>query len=209
MKVLILVVCCKDDIGEYEMLTKTIKETWGKDKRVYFLWCNNYIPSHERDWVLNKPEGYGMLLWKTLGFLFEHRHDEFDYILRVNVGAYVNVEKLIEYLECCPRENFYCGQVGKFEDIFFCSGSCFILSRDLVMLSLRDIKQFGFDHIDDVSFGRFFMRHGIYPEFCPTKIRALNQEEDERAYHWKLRSPDGKRKLDCEKMIELYNQFNK
>lgn len=212
MKVLVLVVCCRDDIGEYEILSNTIKETWGRtetqDARVFYLWCNNYEVKDKNDFVLNKVESYGMLLWKTLGFLFKHRHDEFDYILRVNAGSYVHTGRLLKYLEDKPREKFYCGQVGRYEDITFVSGSAFILSRDLVMLSLRNIKQFGFDHIDDVSFGRFMMRHGIEPVFCPTKLRALNKEEDERAYHWKLRSPDGKRKLDCEKMIELYNQFN-
>jgi len=207
MKVLILVVCCKDSIGEYEMLSRTIKVTWGRDERVHYLWCNNYIKKDKNDWVLNKTEGYGMLLWKTLGFLFEHRHDEFDYILRVNVGSYVHIGNLLEFLKNKPRERFYCGQVGNYNDIYFCSGSCFILSRDLVMLSLRDIKQFGFDHIDDVSFGRFMMRHGIEPTFCPTKLRYLHENAyDEKTYHWKLRSPDGLRYLDCQKMKELYNE---
>lgn len=212
MKVLILVVCCAGR-KDYEMLSDTIKNTWGKTEtenaKIYYLWCNNYKEKDKNDFVLNKEEGYGMLLWKTLGFLFKHRHDEFDYILRVNVGSYVNIEKLLLYLEDKPRTKFYCGQVGNYYDIYFCSGSCFILSKDLVMLSLSKIKDFGFDHIDDVSFGRFMMNHNVEPTFCQTKIRALNQEEDILNYHWKLRSPDGQRKKDCEKMIELYNQFNK
>jgi len=211
MKVLILVVCCKDSIGEYERLAETIKGTWGREGNdnasIHYLWCNNYRIKDKGDWVLNKEEGYGMLLWKTLGFLFEHRHDEFDYILRVNVGAYVHVGKLLEYLEDKPREGFYCGQVGKYDDIIFVSGSAFILSRDLVMLSLRNIKQFGFDHIDDVSFGRFMGRYGVVPVFCKTKLRYLHEKEyDEKTYHWKLRSPDGLRYKDCEKMKQLYHE---
>lgn len=211
MKVLILVVCCKDERGEYEMLADTIKETWGKteteDVKIYYLWCNNYKQKHKRDWVLNKKEGYGMLLWKTLGFLFEHRHDKYDYVLRVNVGSYVHVGRLLDYLKYCPRERFYCGQVGNYYDITFCSGSCFILSRDLVMLSLRNIKMFGFDHIDDVSFGRFMANHGVKATFCPTKLRYLfNKEEDDKLYHWKLRSADGQRIKDCEQMKKLYNE---
>lgn len=213
MKVLILVVCCKDDIGEYEMLSDTIKETWGKTEnrnaKIYYLWCNNYEAKDKNDWVLNKPEGYGMLLWKTLGFLFSHRHDKFDYVVRVNVGCFIFVDRLLKYLQDKPRNLFYCGQVGNFETIYFVSGSCFILSRDLVMLSLRKIKQFGKDHIDDVSFGRFMMNNGILPTFCETKIKYLNDKEiDENTYHVKLRSPDGQRKNDCDKMIELYKQIN-
>jgi hypothetical protein len=213
VKVLVLAVCCKDDIGEYEMLSSSIKKTWGsvvtKGVEIFYLWCNNYKKKDKNDWVLNKPEGYGMLLWKTLGFLFEHRHDEFDYVVRVNVGSYIHAGRLVKYLEDKPREKFYCGQVGNYVEIFFVSGSCFILSRDLVMLSLRNIKQFGFDHIDDVSFGRFMMLHGIEPTFCPTKLRYLDDpdaDDDERAYHWKLRGPDGGRQIDCEKMKQLYNE---
>lgn len=212
MKVLILIVCCRDDKHEYEALSNAIKTTWGKtateDVRIYYLWCNNYVKKDDNDFVLNKAEGYGMLLWKTLGFLFEHRHDEFDYIVRVNVGSYVNVNRLMSYLKESPKNNFYCGQVGEYDGIAFVSGSCFILSRDLVFLSLRNIKKFGFDHIDDVSFGRFMGIHGITPTFCYTKLKYINDKEDDgRTYHWKLRSPDGQRHLDCERMKKMYNEF--
>ena len=146
-----------------------------------------------------------MLLWKTLGFLFKHRHDEFDYILRVNVGSYVHPQRLLNYLKDKPKEKFYCGQIGDYDGIKFASGSCFILSRDLVNLSLSNIRKFGYDHIDDVSFGRFMGRFGVVPTFCTTKIRYLHESAyDENTYHWKLRSPDGERYLDCEKMKSLY-----
>ncbi len=149
-----------------------------------------------------------MLLWKTLGYLFKHRHDEFDYVVRVNVGAYICIDRLISYLNNSPKERFYCGQVGEFDGIKFVSGSCFILSRDLVMLALRNIKQFGFDHIDDVSFGRFMANHGVEPIFCQTKKRYMHDKEDDGImYHWKLRNPDGKRYLDCERMKMLYNEY--
>lgn len=211
MKILILVVCCRDNIGEYEMLSDCIKQTWGKTEtdnaKIFYLWCNNYRSRKKNEYVLNKEEGYGMLLWKTLGFLFKHRHDEFDYVVRVNVGAYVHVERTLKYLQDKPREKFYCGQVGSYGKINFVSGSCFILSRDLVMLSLRNITKFGVDHIDDVSFGRFMMRFGIEPTFCETKLRYLDEPADyEDTYHWKLRSPDGQRLKDCERMKQLYNE---
>lgn len=206
MNILILVVCCAGR-NDYEMLADTIKKTWGSDKRVYFLWCQNYKGDDNRDFVIKKEEGYGMLLWKTIAFLFKHRHDEFDYIIRVNLGSYVHIGRLIKYLEDKPKEGFYCGQVGKYDDIVFVSGSCFILSRDLVMMLLSNVKSLGFDHIDDVSIGRFMMKNNITPVFCKTKLRYLNDSEyDENTYHWKLRSPDGERNLDCEKMKSLYNE---
>lgn len=208
MKVIILVVCCEDMFGEYRMLSDTIKKTWGKtSENIYYLWCNNYRGKDKNDFILDKEESYGMLLWKTLGFLFKHRHDEYDYMLRVNVGSYVHVGRLLKYLEDKPRDKFYCGQIGEYDKIRFASGSCFILSRDLVTLSLRNIRKFGTDHIDDVSFGRFMGRFGIEPTFCPTKLRYLHESAyNENTYHWKLRNPDGQRQLDADKMIELYNE---
>jgi len=217
MKVYVLVVCAKGaNNGEYDMLADTIKRTWGKDEnddiKVFYLWCENYGQGDEKNYVLNKPEGYGMLLWKTLGFLFKHRHDDFDYVFRVNVGSYVHLERLYKHLLTCPREKFYSGAVGEYNKTFFVSGTGFIMSRDLITLSLRNIKHFGFDYIDDVSFGRFFQRHHIpiSPDFSRIVCEGeVSNFETEKTYHWKLRNGDGQRIKDCDNMVTLYNKFNK
>ncbi len=216
MKVFVLVVCAKDaNKGEYDKLTRAIQETWGKDEtdnvKVFYLWCENYARPDARNYVLKKPEGYGMLLWKSLGFLAEHRHDDFDYIFRVNVGSYVHLQRLYDHLLSCPREKFYSGQPGKIAGIPFVSGTGFILSRDLVLMMLDHIDQFGFDHIDDVAIGRFFQDNGIPITEDWTRAtfgHGMHADEKSNTYHWKLRHADGERWIDCEHMKILYNRFN-
>jgi hypothetical protein len=217
MKIYVLVVCAKGaNGGEYDLLANTIKATWGRDEtddiKVFYLWCNNYKYPDEKNYVLNKEEGYGMLLWKTLGFLFKHRHDDFDYVFRVNVGSYVHLERLYKHLLNCPRERFYSGAMGQYKETWFVSGTGFLMSRDLVMLSLRKIKKFGFDYIDDVSFGRFFQRNNIpiTPDFSRVVYEGeISGFENEKTYHWKLRNGDGQRIKDCQNMVSLYNKFKK
>lgn len=217
MKIYVLVICAKDaNEGEYDKLANSIKATWGKDEtpeiKVFYLWCENYGAGDAKNYVLKKPEGYGMLLWKTLGFLQKHRHEEFDYIFRVNVGCYVHLKRLHDHLLSCPRERFYSGQPGKVNGIPFVSGTGFILSRDLVLMALDKIDQFGFDHIDDVAFGKFFQDHGIKITEDWSRVICegeTSKEETDKTYHWKLRSPDGQRDIDCENMRLLYNKFNR
>lgn len=206
MRVFVLVVCCLGGKnGDYDLLSDAIKNTWGKtqteDARVFYLWCNNYFRKDFNDFVLDKEEGYGMILRKMLAFFFKHRHEDFDYIYKVNVGSYIHLGNLLEFLKDCPREKFYASHaVGKFDDIPFCSGSGFFLSRDLVMLSLAKIKMFGHDHIEDVSYGRFMMNNGVSP--IKTDITG------KKKFFWKLRHGDGQRNLDRDKMYELYQKIN-
>jgi hypothetical protein len=227
-KVYILVVCAhKANKGEYDLLTDTIKETWGRTEtenaKIFYLWCNNYKKKDENDWVLNKPESYGALLLKTLGFLHEHIDDDFDYIFRTNAGSYVHTERLVEWLQDCPREQFYAGAGGNCAGIDFASGSGFILSKDLVQLAVKNRSTFGKDHIDDVSFGRFMARHGVKRSQQFMRITnhgggLILQKDDEvcpepqfdydKNYHWRLRANDGQRQYDCATMWELYKQFN-
>jgi len=217
MKIYVLVVCAKgENKGEYDLLADTIKRTWGRDEtndiKVFYLWCENYGRGDEKNYVLKKPEGYGMLLWKTLGFLFKHRHDDFDYVFRVNVGCYVHLERMYNHLLNCPRERFYSGAMGEFQGTYFVSGTGFFMSKDLVKLALSKISTFGFDYIDDVSFGRFFQNNGIMitPDYSRVICEGeISKFETENTYQWKLRNGDGERYKDCENMVTLYNKFKK
>lgn len=215
MRVYVLVMCCKGgNKGEYDDLANTIKQTWGRDEtenvKVFYLWCENYGTGDAKNFVLKKPEGYGMLLWKTLGFLQKYRNEDFDYIFRVNVGSYVHLQRLHDHLLTCPREKFYSGQPGKWQGIPFVSGTGFIISRDLAMLAIDKINDFGHDHIDDIAFGKFFKEQNIKitPDWSRIVCEGERSEwETDKTYHWKLRNGDGQRWKDCENMKLLYNRF--
>ena len=124
---------------------------------------------------------------------------------------------MLKYLEGKPKEKFYAGVVGECnsgrlgdaEIIPFVSGTGFFLSKDLVTLSLSKIKSFGFDFIDDMSFGRFMKRNGITPTGDFSRFYYHGEDMGcDKTFQWKLRSPDGQRYKDAENMIKLYNHFN-
>lgn len=225
MNIIIPIICCVDNIGEYVQLSNHIKETWGKqnkeDSKIYYLWANNYEKKDDNDFVSNIKESYGALLLKFLDFLEYIKNWEYDYVFRVNCGSYVDVDNLKEFLENKPREKFYCGIKGKFENIEFASGSGFIISKDLAKLAIENRNEFGVDHIDDISFGRFMQKNGISIDNTAIRVTWTGSGyiyqigEDvipenifplDKVYHWRLRSGDGNRYTsDCNKMKELYN----
>jgi hypothetical protein len=225
MNIIIPIICCVDNIGEYVQLSNHIKETWGKqnreDSKIYYLWANNYEKKDDNDFVSNIKESYGALLSKFLDFLEYIQNWEYDYVFRVNCGSYVDVDNLKEFLENKPREKFYCGIRGRFEDIEFASGSGFIISKDLAKLTIENRNEFGVDHIDDISFGRFMQKNGISIDDTAIRVtwtgsgyiyqigEAVIPENIfplDKVYHWRLRSDDGNRYTsDCNKMKELYN----
>jgi hypothetical protein len=217
MKVLIVVICCDDARGEYRFLSDTIKKTWGTinnpEAEVHYVWCNNYKKAGKNDFVIDYPESYAALLWKTLWFLKSKINEDFDYIYRTNVGCYVHVDRLVAHLQNCPRKKFYSGPVGEYldhkEKITFVSGTGFILSKDLCVLMVKKIKDFRDDHIDDVAIGRFLVsENGIQP--TPDFSRRIYDGHDfgcDTTYQFKLRSPDGTRDADKLAMIDLHKRF--
>ena len=225
-KVIILVVCYADK-SEYDELAKAIKETWGRtetgDCKIWYVWGRGRNKQDYNDFIIDVKEDFGSLLKKTLAFFEFIKNEDFDYIFRTNTGSYVDTIRIVEHLKDKPRTNFYSGVPGYVDGIRFASGSGFFLSRDLVLLSESKRKDFGDDHIDDVSFGRFMARHGVkIDESCIRftwtingNIRQIGEpiiaEEKfphDKIYHWRLRTDDGQRFWDCEKMYQLYNELN-
>jgi len=225
MRLIIAIICCIDDRGEYLQLSNHIKKTWGNQNRdeaqIFYLWANNYKKKDNNDFIANVEESYGALLKKFLYFLQHIKDWDFDYVFRVNCGSYVDIDNLFLFLKDKPKEKFYCGIKGSYGDIKFASGSGFILSKDLVELSVQYKDTFGVDHIDDISFGRFMQKHKIplderairvtwtgsgYIYQIGEKIIPENEFNLNEVYHWRLRSFDGTRYVsDCQKMKELYN----
>lgn len=227
LKVIVLVVCYHDPKGEYQELAKAIKETWGKTEnenvKIWYVWGAGYPGEDYNDLKVDIQENFGALLIKTLAFFEFIKDQPFDYIFRTNAGSYVDTKQIVKHLEDKPRERFYSGVPGNVAGIRFASGSGFFLSRDLVMLSINEKDSFGADHIDDVSFGRFMASHDIpIDESCIRYTWTINGDirqvgepvirvEDfphDKIYHWRLRTDDGIRYHDCDKMKELYKQLN-
>lgn len=226
MRVAILVVCVEDG-GDHSLLARTIKETWGKtaneDVEIWYLWGNGRKIQDHNDFILDMADGYGTMLRSILAFLFSKRGDRYDYVLKVNTGSYVDVKRLVAFLEDKPREKFYCGSIGRYQDIVFVSGSGIILSWDLCMLMVNNIKKVNFAHIDDIAIGQFMQKRGINIDDRGIRVTYHGEgkilqvgenvipERDfdyDKVYHYRLRNNDKQRNVDCDHMKRLYKQLH-
>lgn len=223
-----IVVICHVDHAEHERLAETSKLTMGKtatdEVKIWYVWGAGRNKKDDNDYITDFHEDRGAILKKTLSFIEWYRNEPFDYIFRVNDGAYIDIPNMLEFLKDKPRERFYCGTPGSVDGIRFCSGSGFFLSRDLVQMIYENKWEFHDRHIDDVAIGEFMMNHGVPVDERATRVilyydewtrtigeNVVTKEEfgDTKVYHWRLRCDDGMREVDCEHMKRLYNTLHK
>jgi len=204
MKILFLVVCA--EWGEHPILADGIRETWGKDNPdVWYLWGNNHKNIKPNDWVGGMEEGYGAMLPKFLDFMRGYL-GYYDYVMKTNTGAYIDIPELKKWLKSQSKTGLYAGNIGRYVSHYgwsvdFVSGSGVIFSRDLVRKMLYRRREFGPEHIDDIAYGLFMQRHGI-----PITPGQRTEDLDVSYYHYYLRSHDGERYKDVEKMKLLHER---
>lgn len=166
MKILILVLSHNDNGGIYSEFYKTQKETWDSvvtdDVQTFFYFGNseqNIITGNEIH--TNTPEGLVNCGYKTIEAFKLINEMDFDFIFRTNSSSYVDKQLLKSYLETKPKEKYYSGIIGNHNGILFCSGSGFILTKDLVKLLIDNENILDHTFIDDVCFGKFLSSKGI------------------------------------------------
>jgi hypothetical protein len=203
MKILYLVVCA--EWQEHPALAEGVRATWGKDRDVWYLWGRDHTNLKWHDWVLNREESYGIMLWKVIKFLQAYT-GWYDYVVKTNTGCYLDIPALKEWLKDKPTRRLYAGIKGHFHNEYdvqcdFVSGSCIIMSGDVARLMVACQKEFGPSYIDDVAIGMFAERHKIP---ITEGIRTTNPAE--QSYHYYLRHGDGERYKDVETMKYLYER---
>jgi len=226
MKVAIVVICYVDK-GEHEMLAETSKQTMGltatDDVKIWYVWGQGRTKADTNDFITSHHEDRGAVLKKTLAFLQHYQYEDFDYILRINDGSYIDIPNMLAFLKDKPKEKFYCGIPGNVVNIDFASGSGFFLSRDLVKLMMEHIYEFGEHLISDVAIGEFMMKHNVPIDLRANRMiihydggtRQIGNEvfriedfDHSKIYHYYCRSGDGDRWVDCEHMKRLYHELN-
>lgn len=173
MKIAIIVLSCG---GRYEGLVQGIKKTWGSlvhpDIDIYY----NYANPHQKTTTLignhivsSCEEGrYKIHKKSLLCYEWLVNNKKYDYVFRCCCGCYVIQENLYKFLENKPKNNFYCGVFGKYEEDngIFCSGSGYFLSWDLVEDIVKNQDKVLDVFQDDVNLGRYLtVIKGIKPEF--------------------------------------------
>lgn len=159
MKILILVLSYNDN-GLYTKFLNAQKETWDSIQvdgvNTYYYFGNHTDNVIENDQILTKsPEGLMNCTHKTIECFKQILTFDFDYIFRTNSSSYVDKLGLKNYLIDKPKNKFYSGIIGNCNDIFFCSGSGYFLSKDLVKLIVENENIINHSLIDDVAIGQF------------------------------------------------------
>ena len=94
-----------------------------------------------------------------LGIRYCYENIAFDYLLRTNLSSFYDLAGLIKHLDTLEPQNIYAGKIttqyyldeyGLHQDFSFCSGSGFLLSRDVCQKIVQRDQLVSKKLIDDV-----------------------------------------------------------
>jgi len=182
IKVLILVLTAKS--GDFPMLEETARNTWGsiKNEDIEIFYYHGASPKDEivGDTIYStSPEGYHNVGKKTLTAFELLKNKEFDYLFRTNTSSYIVQENLLKFLENKPRQNYYSGIQGSQYNIDYCSGSGYLISRDVFEKVIQYKKFWNHQLIDDVAIGNLIKSFNVKISEGATR---LNIHDLERPY---------------------------
>jgi hypothetical protein len=229
-RLLILIMCSSS--SRFKKLENSIKRTWGTylhDGIKIIFYTDNQKTLFKKktpqlkgnNLILPCKDGYLNCTEKTLqAFEFVAGNINFEYVFRTNLGSYVNLYKIFDFLTDKPKENFYSGIIGTHKNddaiINFASGSGYFLSKDMVELVVSGRGLFNHQVIDDVALGEFMANRHIPINKQAIRLsyvndlveyhigdRTVDHIDHNLIYHIRLRSSD--RNIDIKKMHELFN----
>ena len=231
-KIVVLVMCSSDP--NYKKLENAIKETWfnikNDDVEIIFYSDNEKIENKSEypilignDLILPCGDGFFNLGHKTIkAFEWVDKNYNYDYIYRSNLGAYVDTNNLIKFIEGKSKDKFYCGIEGKDSyylgrEVIFASGSGYFLSKDLAEIVINNKHIWNHNIIDDVALGELLSKFSINVDksamrlnYCGDKVfyqigdGDVDHIDHSKLYHIRLRSDS--REDDIKRMFELYRE---
>jgi hypothetical protein len=168
-KIVLLII---DDDGSGDTFYSLAKEVWrynlrGRDIPYYFLNATQRdLPSGQiwvdSDTILTRyHENFNQRVTEKTYLGIKHCHENmaFDFLLRTNLSSFYNLPPLIEYLDALEAHNIYAGKIttqyyqddhGRQQSFSFCSGSGFLLSRDVCEKVIQRHQMVDKNLIDDV-----------------------------------------------------------
>ena len=224
----ILILVANSTYYPSNLMTPLIIKTWGKDPRVKTLIYQGDSEEsyHDENKIyLTSSNEFNSASKRTLEVLkYSLENIDFDYLLRVTTTTYINIENLILFLRNKEPKNLFCG-VSDFyppfdtgeKKIRFISGAGFILSKDLVKLTVDNANNFDFSfNLDDVSIGKLLINElGIetqegYRQDFYNRL-PINRDIDINNYHYrfKLTVSHHPRYLEAVVLVLLHFKFEK
>lgn len=138
---------------------------------------------------------------------------DFDYVFRTNTSSYVNLPRLEEYVQDLPAAGYYAGFIGESGSTRFASGTCTLMSRDLVEVAVSD-SRWEYGLVDDVAMGRSMARSSVEVQplrrvdvLTPQDLEALTADALEHAFVVRCKSLGG-REHDVEAMHRVHHLTN-
>ncbi|MDQ0689851.1 hypothetical protein [Arthrobacter sp. W4I7] len=138
---------------------------------------------------------------------------EFDYVFRTNSSSYVNLAMLDEYVQDLPEVDYYAGFIGESGGTRFASGTCTLMSRDVVETAATD-RSWEFGLIDDVAMGRAMARAAVEVQplrrvdvLTPEDLSALTAEDLRDTFVVRCKSSSG-RGRDIEAMHRVHQLYS-
>ena len=229
-KVLILVLTSSN--WPFNVMEECIRNTWGKYKHpnveIYYNHSSPDLIDTQLDGdVIRAPhiESYHAIGDKTIS-AFEYciNNNDFDYIFRPNTTSFVNIPRLLNFLDSAPTTNYYSGSPIWFngsgvtkEDrengpAECCSGCGYILSRDLVQLVVDKQNMWQHRLIDDIALCKFLNDNGVIAVESPRLSahyvkdgevysfnKILTKEEILNQFHITARAPEAGLQIEKQK----------
>ncbi|MDP9986457.1 hypothetical protein J2S98_001610 [Arthrobacter oryzae] len=140
--------------------------------------------------------------------------EDFDYVFRTNTSSYVDLAGLEEHVQGIPATGYYAGFIGERDGTRFASGTCTLMSRDLVEYAVND-PEWEFGLIDDVAMGRCMARASVDVKplervdvLTAEDLAALTPESLTSAFVVRCKSSGG-RGHDVEAMHRVHSLYSR
>jgi len=92
---------------------------------------------------------------------------EFDFIQRISCTSYVDVSKMVNYINTLPKTKVYNGAKNMYNyEYYFISGHNILMSRDVVQLLVKHKKEYlAIAYPEDLATGRLIIHDLAYTNF--------------------------------------------
>jgi hypothetical protein len=177
-KVIILVL--SHDTWPFDMMEECIRKTWGSYKNpnveIYYSHSggDKFNVDENNNIFVPNTHGYHNIGYKTISAFEFLLTKDFDYLFRPNSSSFVNIPRLIEYVQTLPIEKFYAGSPIPYlhgglnkndhndsAPHSCCSGCGYFLSRDLVQLIVDKKELWEHRLIDDLALCKFLKDNDV------------------------------------------------